>query len=37
MEPVEPAHFYSGLVAELYSALRSVTADPELYARFIAR
>ena len=37
MKPVEPADFYSGLVAELYSALRSVAPDPEPYARFIAR
>lgn len=37
MEPVEPAHFYSGLVAELYAMLRSTDPDPEPYARFIAR
>lgn len=37
MEPVEPAHFYSGLVAELYAMLRSSDPDPEPYARFIAR
>lgn len=37
MEPVAPANFYTGLVAELYSSLRSVDPDPDPYARFIAR
>jgi SAM-dependent methyltransferase len=38
MDAVEPALFYTGLVAELYSPLRSSGApDPEPYARFIAR
>lgn len=31
----EPSLFYTGIVAELYGALRSVTEDPEPYARFI--
>ncbi|MDP2289959.1 MAG: class I SAM-dependent methyltransferase [Actinomycetota bacterium] len=34
---MEPALFYSGLVAELYAMLRSSDPDPEPYARFIAR
>jgi hypothetical protein len=33
---VEPASFYPGLVADLYAALKSVSFDPEPYARFIA-
>src|ERR1700710_3120882 len=33
---VDPSLFYTGIVAELYSPLRSVTQDPEPYARFIA-
>lgn len=32
----EPALFYTGLVADLYGALRSSVSDPEPYARFIA-
>jgi hypothetical protein len=32
---VDPAHFYTGLVADLYAPLRSETPDPEPYARFI--
>ena len=31
----EPASFYTGLVSELYRALRSSDPDPEPYARFI--
>lgn len=34
---MEPADFYTGLVAELYAPLRSVDPDPAPYARFIAR
>lgn len=34
-EPIDPADFYTGLVAELYRHLRSETFDPEPYARFI--
>jgi len=37
MEFVEPADFYTGLVSELYTPLRSVDPDPEPYARFVAR
>lgn len=33
---LRPSRFYTGLVAELYAALRSVDPDPEPYARFIA-
>ncbi len=33
----DPSLFYTGLVAELYGALRSVIPDPEPYARFIGR
>jgi SAM-dependent methyltransferase len=33
---MEPSRFYTGIVAELYSALKSVTQDPEPYAQFIA-
>ncbi len=36
-EPIEPADFYTGLVAELYRHLRSETFDPAPYARFIER
>lgn len=32
---VDPSAFYTGIVAELYAPLRSVTQDPEPYARFI--
>jgi SAM-dependent methyltransferase len=32
---VDPASFYTGLVADLYGPLRSVVQDPEPYARFI--
>jgi SAM-dependent methyltransferase len=35
--PVAPAEFYTGLVAELYAALRSVNPDPEPLVRFIGR
>jgi hypothetical protein len=35
MEPVDPKLFYTGLVAQLYGALKSVSPDPEPYARFI--
>lgn len=34
---VDPAAFYTGIVAELYAPLRSATPDPEPYARFVAR
>ena len=34
---MEPADFYTGLVADLYAVLRSVDPDPEPYARFITR
>jgi SAM-dependent methyltransferase len=37
MPESDPSLFYTGLVAELYGALRSVTPDPEPYARFVAR
>lgn len=37
MEPAEPSSFYTGLVAELYAALRSADPDPAPYARFIER
>jgi SAM-dependent methyltransferase len=33
---VDPSLFYTGLVADLYGPLRSVTPDPEPYVRFIA-
>ena len=33
---MDPASFYTGLVADLYGPLRSVVQDPEPYARFIA-
>jgi SAM-dependent methyltransferase len=33
---VQPASFYTGLVADLYAPLKSVSFDPEPYARFIA-
>ena len=37
MDAVDPALFYTGLVAQLYAPLRSSgPADPEPYARFIA-
>lgn len=32
-----PSRFYTGLVADLYTALRSMDPDPEPYARFIGR
>lgn len=32
---MDPADFYTGLVADLYGPLRSVVQDPEAYARFI--
>jgi SAM-dependent methyltransferase len=31
----DPSQFYTGLVAELYSPLRSVVPEPEPYARFV--
>ncbi len=38
MDQVEPALFYTGLVAELYAPLRSSgPPDPEPYARFVVR
>ena len=37
MTPIDPSLFYTGVVAELYAPLRSVTPDPEPYARFVAR
>jgi hypothetical protein len=37
MAGIDPSLFYTGLVAELYAPLRSVTPDPGPYARFIAR
>jgi SAM-dependent methyltransferase len=33
---VDPSQFYTGLVADLYAPLKSVSPDPEPYARFIA-
>lgn len=36
-DAVEPADFYTGLVAELYGPLRSETFDPSHYAKFIER
>ena len=32
---MDPASFYTGLVADLYGPLRSVVQDPEPYVRFI--
>jgi SAM-dependent methyltransferase len=32
---VDPADFYTGLVADLYAPLRSSATDPEPYARFV--
>ncbi|MFD4975722.1 class I SAM-dependent methyltransferase [Streptomyces sp. NPDC058424] len=32
---MDPADFYSGIVAELYRPLKSVSQDPEPYAAFI--
>lgn len=32
---MDPADFYTGIVAELYGLLRSVTQDPEPYAAFV--
>jgi hypothetical protein len=32
---IDPAQFYTGIVAELYTPLRSATPDPDIYARFI--
>ena len=32
---MEPASFYTGIVAELYAPLKSASQDPEPYARFI--
>jgi hypothetical protein len=36
-EDIEPALFYTGLVAEIYRHLRGETPDPEIYARFVRR
>ena len=36
MPSLDPAQFYTGIVAECYAALRGSIPDPELYARFIA-
>lgn len=36
MTDIDPALFYTGLVADLYSPLRSSDPDPEPYAGFIA-
>jgi SAM-dependent methyltransferase len=33
--PVDPADFYTGIVAELYGPLKSFSQDPEPYAAFI--
>ena len=32
---MDPAQFYTGIVAELYAPLRSATPDPDIYAGFI--
>ena len=32
---MDPADFYTGLVVELYSPLKSGHEDPERYARFV--
>jgi SAM-dependent methyltransferase len=32
---MDPSQFYTGIVAELYSPLRSAAPDPDLYASFI--
>lgn len=37
VQPVQPADFYIGLVAESYALLRSSDPDPEPCARFVAR
>ncbi len=34
---MDPAEFYTGIVAELYAPLRSAAPDPTPYARFVAR
>src|SRR6478735_4388662 len=34
-EGVDPADFYTGLVAELYAPLRSGTPDADRYVRFV--
>ncbi|MFF0867113.1 class I SAM-dependent methyltransferase [Nonomuraea sp. NPDC003560] len=34
---MDPADFYTGLVAELYGPLKSVSQDPEPYAAFVER
>jgi SAM-dependent methyltransferase len=36
LDAMDEADFYTGLVARLYSPLRSVDPDPDPYARFIA-
>lgn len=36
-EPIAPADFYTGLVAEVYRHTRSETFDPAPYAKFIER
>lgn len=35
VKPTDPKLFYTGLVAQLYGALKSTSSDPEPYARFI--
>lgn len=37
MTSVDPADFYTGIVAELYRPLKSFSQDPEPYAAFIER
>ncbi|MGW2161297.1 class I SAM-dependent methyltransferase [Nonomuraea sp. NPDC001699] len=34
---MDPADFYTGIVAELYGPLKSFTQDPEPYAAFVER
>ena len=36
-EELEPAQFYTGLVAEIYRHLRGETPDPAIYDRFVRR
>lgn len=35
-EALDPAQFYTGIVAECYAALRGSVPDPEIYAKFVA-
>jgi len=35
MSALEPAAFYTGIVADAYAALRSASVDPDRYARFV--